>query len=197
MSGAGHFRLRLGTVVIATLALNLAIGAVMIFGTLPRLHQLANGQMPFDLRPQGYGPDDAYQLLQALDGHGRDFYAQVQLPIDTAYPASYALSRGLLLWWLTVPGRLTDRPVSLPARLIPVALPIITAVLDYQENAGIAAMLAAGQTASPGLIASTSVMTQAKLGFGFLTEVLCAVFAVVALMRWHWRRRASAQRPST
>lgn len=196
MSSARRFGSSLSTIVFAALALNLLIGAIMIFGTLPRLHHLAHGQLPFDLRPWGYGPADAYALLRALDERGRDFYARVQLPIDMVYPATYALSRGVLLWWLTVPGRLIDRPVSLPVRMVLVALPIITALFDYRENSGIAAILADGQNASINLIASTSFMTQAKLGFGFLTEVLCAIFVLVAIGRWYWRKRASMPPPA-
>jgi hypothetical protein len=194
VSGLCRFRVTLGAAVLAALAVNFAVGAIMIFGTIPRLHHLAAGQLPFDLRPGGYDPAEAHALLKALGDRGRDFYAHVQLPIDMAYPATYALSRGLLLWWLTVRGRLSERPIPLLGRLSLMVLPVATAAFDYRENAGIAAMLADSPTAGGGLIASTSIMTQAKLALGFATEVLCVVLIVITAMRW--RRRVSARRPS-
>ncbi len=194
MSGLARYRVTLGAAVLVALAVNFAIGAIMIFGTIPRLHHLAAGQLPFDLRPGGYDPADAHSLLNALGDRGRALYSRVQLPIDMVYPATYALSRALLLWWLTVQGRLSERPVPLLGRLSLMALPVATAAFDYRENAGIAAMLADGSAAGGDLIASTSIMTQAKLALGFATEVLCVVLIVIAAMRW--RRRVSARRPS-
>src|SRR5258708_2531913 len=101
-------RFSFGWAVVVVLVGSVAIWAVMVFGTLAHLRDLAHGLAPFDARPSGYGPEEAEALLNALGEAGRSYYADVQLRIDTVYPATYALSRGLALWWLTMPGRLGE-----------------------------------------------------------------------------------------
>ena len=66
---------------------------------------------PFDLRPRGYSVGEARALLTMLGDAGRAYYADVQLALDTIYPATYALSRALAIWWLTMPGRLRAAPL--------------------------------------------------------------------------------------
>ena len=39
---------------------------------------------------------------------GRKYYVSPELVIDTLYPPLYAVSRGLALWWLTMPGRVRE-----------------------------------------------------------------------------------------
>ena len=91
------------------LIVSFVLWGVMVSWTLAYLRRTAGGLAPFDLRPFGYTPDEARTLLHALSGIGRAYYADVQLQLDTAYPAVYALSRGLLLFWLTAPGRTAGR----------------------------------------------------------------------------------------
>ena len=148
--------------VVVALIVSFAIWAVMVFWTLAYLRRTAGGLEPFDLRPFGYTPAEARALLYALSSIGRTYYADVQLQFDTAYPAVYALSRGLLLFWVTAPGRTATRPLPLLARLGLLLLPLATAWFDYFENEGIAAMLAAGPQAGDELIERTSFWTRAK-----------------------------------
>src|SRR5262249_5408937 len=126
------------------MVISIALWAYMMFWSLPYLRRIAGGLQPFDLRPFGYSVEEARALLFALSQIGRDYYANVQLAIDNAFPATYALSRGLLLLWLTLPGRTSDRPIPWGPRLTLLALPTVAAAFDYLENDGIAAMLAAG-----------------------------------------------------
>jgi hypothetical protein len=162
----------------------------MVFGTLPYLRRTAGGLEPFDLRPFGYTPEEARALLYALSEIGRAYYADVQLQLDTAFPALYALSRGLLLLWVTAPGRTAERPLPFSARLALLALPLATATFDYFENEGIAAMLAAGPQAGDDLIEQASLWTRAKSLAGLATELVCVSLAAIAYMRWRHRRRA-------
>src|SRR5262249_39433895 len=113
--------------VVAALIVSFALWGVMVFCTLAYLRRTAGGLEPFDLRPFGYTPEEARALLFALSSIGRNYYADVQLQLDTAYPAVYAFSRGLLLLWLTAPGRTAARPLPLPARLALLMLPLATA----------------------------------------------------------------------
>src|SRR5262249_42336513 len=98
--------------------------------------------------------------------------------------------RGLLLFWVTAPGRAADRPLPLLARLALLVLPLATAWFDYFENQGIAAMLAAGPQASDELIEHTSFWTRAQSLVGLATELVCVILAAIAFMRWRHRRRA-------
>jgi hypothetical protein len=114
----------------------------------------------------------------------------VQLQLDTAYPALYAISRGLLLFWLTAPGRTAARPLPLPARLALLVLPLATAWFDYFENEGIAAMLAAGPQAGDELIERTNSWTRAKSIAGLATELVCVILAAIAFVRWRHQRQS-------
>jgi len=175
-----------GWLVVAALVINLALYAAMKFGTLAHLAGLAEGAEPFDLRPLGYTVGDARALLQLLGEEGRTYYVRAQLALDSIYPATYGLSRGLLLWWLTMPDRLAD-PLRTRWRIAMLMLPIFAAVFDYFENARIAAMLLSGPLVDAGLVASASHATQAKSLLTLLTEALVIVIAVRAAL--HWRRR--------
>src|SRR5215470_4116149 len=176
--------------VAVALIVSFILSGVMAFGTLAYLRRTAGGLEPFDLRPFGYTPEEARALLYALSDIGRAYYADVQLQLDTAFPALYAISRGLLLFWVTAPGRTAERPLPLPARLALLVLPLATAWFDYFENEGIAAMLAAGPQAGDDLIERTSLWTRAKSLAGLATELVCVSLAAIAYMRWRHRRRA-------
>lgn len=178
--------------VVVALIVSFALWGVMVFWTLAYLRRTAGGLEPFDLRPFGYTPEEARALLYALSSIGRAYYADVQLQLDTAYPAVYALSRGLLLFWVTAPGRTATRPLPLPARLVLLILPLATAWFDYFENEGIAAMLAAGPQAGDELIERTSFWTRAKSLAGLATELVCVTLAAIAFVRWRHRRQSQA-----
>ena len=120
--------------VFVALVLSIALWAVMVFWSLAYLRRIAGGLEPFDLRPFGYDIGEARALLAALSQLGRDYYLNTQLSLDNAFPATYALSRVLLLLWLTIPGRLADHPIPLLARLALLVLPVATAAYDYVEN---------------------------------------------------------------
>jgi hypothetical protein len=178
-------RLSFGWLVFAALAVNLALYALMLFGTLAHLAGMAEGAEPFDLRPLGYTVGDARALLALLGEEGRAYYATVQLALDSIYPATYAFSRVLLLWWLTLPGR-QPSPMARGWRIAMLGLPLFAAAFDYFENARIAAMLVRGADVDPALVASASLATQAKSLLTLLTEALVVVLGVRALL--HWRR---------
>jgi hypothetical protein len=67
--------------------------------------------------PKGYSYAYARAFLEAVGEQGRRYYAIPELVIDTFYPPLYALSRGLALWWLTMPGRSREGPVPLKSAL--------------------------------------------------------------------------------
>jgi hypothetical protein len=173
-----------GFLVAALLAANGLLWAVMFFGPLPHLERLASGLTPFDIRPKGYSYAEARAFLEAIGSQGRRYYVSPELVIDTVYPPLYAVSRGLALWWLTMPGRVREDPVPLKVRYALIAIPILMASLDLFENGCIAVMLWTRPDLSHGLVEVSSLATQVKIIAGVLTEVLMGVLAVIWLMRW-------------
>jgi hypothetical protein len=181
------YRFPSGRLVLALLALSIALWAVMVFGTLAHLSAAAEGAQPFDLRPLGYSLGEARALLTMLGEAGRAYYAEVQLALDTVYPATYALSRALAILWLTMPGRLRAEPLVPALRWVLIVPPVAAAGFDYWENSLIAKMLAAGPTVSDDLVRMASMATQMKSIAGALAELTMVGFAFVVFVR---RRRS-------
>jgi hypothetical protein len=179
-----------GRWVLAIMLVSIVLWAAMVFGTLAHLRRLAGGLDPFDVRPFGYSVGEAHLLLDALGDAGRDFYTRVQLRLDALYPAAYALSRGLMLWWLTVPGRLRAAPIALPLRIMLVGMPVAAAAFDYAENIQIGRMLAAGSNVESGAIEAASRMTVLKSLLSSASETCVIVLAVIAGLRWQRRRQS-------
>jgi hypothetical protein len=179
-----------GFLVATLLAASALLWAVMFFGPLAHLTHLAGGLTPFDIRPKGYSYADARAFLEGIGEQGRRYYASPELVIDTFYPPLYALSRGLALWWLTMPGRVSEAPLPLKVRYALIAVPILMASLDLFENGCIAVMLWTWPDLSHGLVEISSLATRAKIIAGVLTEALMGALAVIWLMRWTTRRRA-------
>lgn len=180
-----------GRLVLFALALNVAVGVLMVFGTLAHLTELADGLEPFDLRPRGYSIGEARMLIAMLGEEGRRYYVGVHQWAANIYPATFLLSRGLVLWWLTENGRISDRPLPLTWRYALLFLPIAEVVPDYLENIRILDMLAAGpDRLRPELVAAASMATQAKIVLTGLTELAVLVTGTIAFARWLKRRSA-------
>jgi hypothetical protein len=166
------------------------VWAVMFFGPLAHLSRLAGGVSPFDIRPMDYSYDEAYAFLNAIGERGRLYYANRELLLDIFYPPLYAISRGLALWWLTMPGRLREAPVPLSWRYLLIAVPVIVASFDVVENSCIARMLQTWPDLSHDLVHVSSLATGMKMIAGVLTELLMAVLAILWLVQRgltvHW-----------
>ena len=181
-----------GRLVIVLLVASTVLWAVLFFVTLPHLQTLAGGAVPFDLRWSGYSLADAQALLAALGESGRAYYRNPELVLDAIFPALYAASRALALWWLTMPGRLRAGRVAPAWRAALVALPVLEAVLDWGENSGIVIMLGTWPDLSASLVQAASVATQLKLVAAALTELATVVLAVAVFARWRRRRDSPA-----
>jgi hypothetical protein len=172
-----------GLLFCALLVANGLVWAVMFFGPLAHLSRLAGGASLFDIWPMGYSHDEAYAFLNAIGGQGRRYYANRELLLDTFYPPLYAISRGLALWWLTMPGRLREALVLLSWRYVLISVPIIMASLDVVENGCIARMLRTWPSLSHDLVQVSSLATRMKMIAGMLTESLMASLAILWLVR--------------
>lgn len=185
-----------GWLVAALLVGNGALWAVMFFGTLAHLQALAGGAAPFDIRPLGYSYEEARAFLEAIGEQGRAYYLRPELILDTLYPPFYAVSRGLALWWLTMPGRLYDGAVPPRWRWTLVAMPVAMAICDTVENVCIAKMLWTWPDLSPGLVQLSSLATRVKFLAGVFTEILMAALAIPVLLRWRRLPRLRGVPPS-
>jgi hypothetical protein len=131
------------------------IYALMIGVTLAHI-EVVSGQVPFDMRPLGYSPEDAAALLEGLGVAGRRYYLSRQIPLDTAYPAVLALFLVSLMRWFGqwMPTRHLIR--------IGITISIGAALCDYGENLGIIAMVMRWPDLSVPLVYASSVATVAK-----------------------------------
>lgn len=124
----------LGLVAVGSGLAAATIYVLMTTVTLSHLEAIS-GHVPFDMRPSGYGPQDAAALLDGLGAEGRNYYLTRQIPLDTAYPALLALTLVAAICWFA--RRL---PKSRLVRF-GVALSVGSALFDYAENLGIIAMM--------------------------------------------------------
>jgi len=131
-------------------------------------------------------------LLAALGEAGRSYYAHVQLRLDTLYPLTYAVSRGLLLLWLAAPGRASADGFSERTKVCLLIPPIAACLLDWLENQGIATMIETWPDLSPATVARTSVFTEAKSAASVITETSIVMLLGSGLWRWLKGRRAGA-----
>ena len=103
----------------------------MVAWSLPKLQEMAGGQIPFDLRPFGYSFEEAIEFLSALGTQGREFYANTQHILDSTYPALLAVT--------LIVGILALIPGNLGRILAGFAL--LGSVFDYLENWAVSALL--------------------------------------------------------
>lgn len=131
-----------------SLGLTLLIYGIMVFWGSPILIREAGGLLPFDVRPLGYGAEEARAYLAALSPEGRAVYLTVIARLDTVFPPLLALS--LILIFL----RLAPRSVALGLSMVALA----GAVLDLLENAATEALL----RADPALVSDAAIAVASR-----------------------------------
>jgi hypothetical protein len=113
-------------------------------------------------------------LLEALGAEGRAYYLDYQIPLDMVYPATLALTLIETLLWIG--QRL---PESKLVRF-GIALSASSALFDYIENLGIAAMVWDWPSISVPLVYAASLTTIAK------SVITTMAVLVVLLSRVIW-----------
>ena len=178
--------------VLAAILGNFALGAFMLFGTLARLTDFAEGLEPFDLRPRGYSIGEARTLITMLGEEGRRYYTGIHQWVANIYPLTFLIAHGLLLWWITADGRLRRRAVPFRWRWALLLLPAAEVVPDFVEHIRIGEMIAAGPEVEGSIVAAASIATQAKILLTGVTEIVTVLLLVIVVMRWALLRRARA-----
>lgn len=124
-----------GKKVLTFFVLSSVVYFTMIFFTIPKLTDFANGLQIFDMKPNGYSFAYAKELLGNLGKSGRSFYLFRQLPLDLLYPFLFMMSNILILsFFLKKIGKLESW-------FLLVLFPIIAGIFDYLENFGLIYLL--------------------------------------------------------
>ena len=168
-----------GMIAVGSGLIGAAIYLLMINVTLAHLEAVSE-QVPFDMRPFGYGPTEAATLLEALGVEGRAYYLSHQIALDTLYPALLTLTLIATICWFgqRMPNRNLVR--------FGVAISIGIALFDYVEILGIAAMIWSWPEVSVPLVYATSSATILKSAFTTLAVLL------TLLVWFNWTRLSKA-----
>ncbi len=162
------------------LVITLLIYAVMVGWSLPYITAEAAGQVPFDLRPMGYSPEEARAFLSALSSAGASFYLNVQHRLDLLYPALLALTLGSALFLLA--------PASWGQwRVVLALLPLLGAVFDYLENAAVAHLVLTGPDVAETAIKAASRWTILKSAGSMVAMTVLLIMLAI----WFFHRRRS------
>ncbi len=149
---------------------------IFIFG--PRLADAAGGLPVFDLRIGGYTFEEAKAFLMALTSEGREIYLGPVRIIDTIFPGLLAATLYCALVVLLRPW------LGNNARYVAL-LPIVPAVLDWLENAAVAALLRAGADGiTPEMVATASRWTVLK----WWTDIPVLLGTLILALMAGWRR---------
>jgi hypothetical protein len=157
-----------------TLVATLAVYLVIVLWSLPRISAAAGGLVPFDLRPSGYGLDEARAFLTALSETGRGWYLGTQHRLDLAFPLLLALSfvlgftlvfRGPLLW-------------------LSIAVALGAMACDLMENHAVAGLLRTDPAAlDAAAVAAASRWSVGKAALTTVAGIALLVGAALALAR--------------
>ncbi|MFT5062344.1 MAG: hypothetical protein ACI95S_000342 [Dinoroseobacter sp.] len=149
---------------------------LMITVTLPAIEAIS-GQIPFDMRPLGYSPLEAAQVLEGLGAQGRAYYLTYQIPLDTLYPGIMALTLMATIVWLR--ARVPYRKLAFAGLICAVA----AAIADYSENLGIVLMIHSGPNLSDALVHFASFSSVVKALSTTASVLTCVGLAVIWVAR--------------
>ncbi len=156
----------------------LAVYLAMVLWSLPKIAVAADGQAPFDMRPMGYGLEEARSFLSALTAEGRQFYLTTQHRLDTLYPPLLAVSLTLGLW-ITWPAR------SILAKALLSIIPLLAMVADLAENVFVSDLL----MMPPEAIDSEPVMlASAATAFKSALTTIAMTMLLITTALWGWRK---------
>lgn len=146
--------------------------------TAPRIEEMAGGLHLLEMRFTGYSLDDVREFVAAIGDDGVGLYLGVQLWLDMIFPP--LLGAVLFLCY----RRLFH---GLPGLIIG-AFTLVYVVVDYFENAAMAAMLRAGADGlTPEMAATASKWTITKWSIALVGLVTLIIGIARSL-----RRRSSA-----
>jgi len=149
------FSKHIGKIAVVSGLIGASLYLLMINVTLAHI-EAVSGNVPFDMRPFGYGPTEAMMILEALGVEGRAYYLSHQIVLDTLYPAMLASTLIATFRWFAL--RMPNKNLVRTG----IALSVASALFDYVENLGIVAMIWSWPDVSVPLVYASSAATVAK-----------------------------------
>jgi hypothetical protein len=147
---------------------------VMNLWTAPRIEELAGGLRLPEMRLTGYSFEEAQDFVEAIGDEGARLYLEVQLWLDMAFPPLLGAVLFLGYRWL-FPGP--------PGRVIG-TISLGSIVIDYLENAAVAAMLRAGADGmTPQMAATANFWTTTKWSLALVGAVTLLIGIALRLRR--------------
>ncbi|KEJ88314.1 hypothetical protein [Sulfitobacter donghicola] len=165
----------IGKIAVGSGLIAASIYLLMIKITLAHI-ETVSGHVPFDMRPLGYDPTEGAALLEALGMEGRAYYLSHQIALDTVYPAMLAVTLIATICWFG--QRMGNRKLA----RFGIAFSVGSALFDYIENLGIAAMIWNWPEVSVPLVYAASTATVLKSALTTLAVLL------TLLVGFNWAR---------
>ena len=138
----------------------------MVLWSLPLVSEMADGGVPFDMRPGGYSFEEAQMFLTATNNEGRDFYLNIQQLLDFFYPTLFAISVAIPL------AHLVPRYWGWSLALLAIA----AGVFDHLENSAVSIML----RAEPDLV--TEAMVSSANNWTLAKSVSTSIVSIALLI---------------
>lgn len=156
------------------LAAMLAVWLGMNLCTAPRIEEMSGGLRLLDMRVTGYSLEDARAFIASIGDAGVALYLNRQLLLDMIFPPLLGAILFLSYRWL-FPG-LTGVIIG--------TLSLTSIVVDYLENAALAAMLRAGADGvTPQMAATANLWTVTKWSLSLVGVVTLVLGVALSLRR--------------
>ncbi len=146
-----------GPLVLSFLIISNALLFWMLSNSIAALSTFAGGMEILDLKPLGYNFDYVNTLLETLGSSGREYYLNVQLPIDFIYPFLFALAGVFFIQYLVQKNGKSNTKLNLL-----VLLPLLGGLSDYFENFSIIYMLTEFPDITDGMVLTSSFFSILK-----------------------------------
>lgn len=155
-----------------------AIYGIMLYFSIPKVMQYADGMKILDMLPMGYSVEYAQKLFAVLGEAGRSTYLFQQIPLDIFYPGLFAITYVILFVLIF---RIIFSKESEFQNLI--IVPILAGIFDYCENVGIVIMLSIYPTFQPWLAGITNIFSILKSCLTVLVFIILIIAIVMLAMQ--------------
>jgi hypothetical protein len=161
----------------ATLAWFFAMG----YATSSALPGVKLFRCPIGLCPGYYAPIELQATLTRIGRDGRDFLADMLLPLDMVLPALVLIALTLTYVWLSRSEDGFAMPLSRGARSALLCVPLLYCLSDYAENFALAEALQVFPNIPYRLARRASILTAAK---SQLIVAAIGIGAALAIAAW-------------
>lgn len=166
-----------GGKVLLFLVIQLMMQSVFVFLLSPRFRSFSEGLEAPDLSPF-YGPGYLEKLLASTSESGLQYYLQYFFTLDLIFPLLYGLSYALIAAYLLRKLDLLEMKYQWL-----ILLPFASALFDYGENFGMAALIISQPEFSRTTAQITTVFSALKAGSAFAGISTLVVLALTLMAK--------------